>query len=238
MKTDDVIVTALPCPPACTLSWPVMDANDSSGRGALLVKHGCRTLMRYMPRTVRDTGREREWERTKCGFSVPFRVSLPILVKTRHKARTSTLWYFAFALCCHSNETRAPISNPPNSVQLGGTPTTLPSYIPVRAVVWAFGRGQNHMTDRQTDTQKRVTNIHFASSTTHAKCTNSRSGYMSQHSWSRLLRLSIHRLTVTKFLHTISMPAVFPPWCGASSATCLLLWPNFPSKIVIIRTFS
>jgi len=154
MKTDDVIVTvrhALPCPPACTLSWPVMDANDSSGRGALLVKHGCRTLMRYMPRTVRDTGREREWERTKCGFSVPFRVSLPILVKTRHKARTSTLWYFAFALCCHSNETRAPISNPPNSVQLGGTPTTLPSYIPVRAVVWAFGRGQNHrQTDRQT----------------------------------------------------------------------------------------
>jgi len=38
-----------------------------------------------------------------------------------------------------------------------------PSYIRVRAVVWAYGRGQ-------TDTQTRVTTIHFASSTTHANC--------------------------------------------------------------------
>jgi len=28
---------------------------------------------------------------------------------------------FAFALCCHSNATRAPIANPPNSAQLGGS---------------------------------------------------------------------------------------------------------------------
>ena len=42
-----------------------------------------------------------------------------------------------------------------------------PSYIRVRAVVWAYGRGQ---TDRHTDTQTRVITIHFASSTTHAKC--------------------------------------------------------------------
>jgi len=42
-----------------------------------------------------------------------------------------------------------------------------PSYIRVRAVVWAYGRGQ---TDTQTDTQTHVTTIHFASSTTHAKC--------------------------------------------------------------------
>jgi len=40
-----------------------------------------------------------------------------------------------------------------------------PSYIRIRAVVWAYGRGQ-------TDTQTRVTTIHFASSTTHAKCNN------------------------------------------------------------------
>jgi len=33
--------------------------------------------------------------------------------------------------------------------------------------VWACGRGQ---TDRQTDTQMRVTTIHFASSATYAKC--------------------------------------------------------------------
>jgi len=43
-----------------------------------------------------------------------------------------------------------------------------PSYIGVRAVVWAYSRGQ---TDRhtQTDRQMRVTTIHFAS-TTRAKC--------------------------------------------------------------------
>jgi len=46
-----------------------------------------------------------------------------------------------------------------------------PSYIRVRAVVWAYGRGQtNRHADRQTDTQMHVTTIHFASSTTHAKC--------------------------------------------------------------------
>jgi len=33
--------------------------------------------------------------------------------------------------------------------------------------MWAYGRGQ---TDTHTDTQTRVTTIHFASSTTHAKC--------------------------------------------------------------------
>ena len=39
----------------------------------------------------------------------------------------------------------------------------------MHAVVWAYGRGQTDI-DRQTDTQTRVTTIHFASSTTHAKC--------------------------------------------------------------------
>ena len=54
-----------------------------------------------------------------------------------------------FALCCHSNATRAPIENPPNSAQLGTASTMAPSYIRVRAVVSAYGRGQ---TDRQTHT--------------------------------------------------------------------------------------
>jgi len=50
------------------------------------------------------------------------------------------------ALCCHSNETRAPIANPANSAQLQGTPYHSPSYIRVRAVVWECGEGQ---TDRR-----------------------------------------------------------------------------------------
>jgi len=44
----------------------------------------------------------------------------------------------------------------------GAASTMPPSYIRVRAVLWPYGRGQ-------TDTQTRVTTIHFASSTTHAK---------------------------------------------------------------------
>jgi len=39
------------------------------------------------------------------------------------------------ALCCHSNETHAPVANPDNSAQLEGTPTIPPSYIRVHAVV-------------------------------------------------------------------------------------------------------
>jgi len=54
----------------------------------------------------------------------------------------------------------------------GAACTTTPSYIRVRAVVWAYGRGQTH-THKQTQT--RVTTIHFASSTTHAKCNNNTS---------------------------------------------------------------
>ena len=58
-------------------------------------------------------------------------------------------WQLGFVLCCHSNATRAPIANPPNSAQLGGIPTIPPSYVGVRAIVWACGRGQ---ADTQTDT--------------------------------------------------------------------------------------
>ena len=61
------------------------------------------------------------------------------------------------------NETRELIAYSPNSAQLGAPPTTPPSNIRVRAILWAYGRGQ---TNRQT----RETTIHFASSTTHAKC--------------------------------------------------------------------
>jgi len=50
---------------------------------------------------------------------------------------------------------RASIANPPNSAQLEGTPTILPSYIRVRAVVWECGKGQTH---RQT--QPAVTTDH------------------------------------------------------------------------------
>jgi len=68
-----------------------------------------------------------------------------------------------WALCYHCNETRTPIADPLNSAQLEGTPTIPSSYIRVRAVVCKCDEGH-------TDTQTAVTTIHFASSTTHAKC--------------------------------------------------------------------
>jgi len=70
------------------------------------------------------------------------------------------------ALCCNSNETRAPISNPPNSTQLQGTPYHSPKLHPGLC----SSVGMRRRTDTQTDTQTAVINIHFASATRHAKC--------------------------------------------------------------------
>jgi len=70
-------------------------------------------------------------------------------------------------LCCHGNETGAPIANPPNSAQLEGTPTIPPTYI--RVCMWACGEGQT-----DTHRQMHVTNIHFASSATQSKCNECR----------------------------------------------------------------
>jgi len=94
-------------------------------------------------------------------------VLLVLKYETRHRTSTSTHWHFALEPCCHSNETRATIANPHNGAQLGGTPTIPPSYMRVRAIVWACDEGETH---RQTGTQALVTTIHFASSATHAKC--------------------------------------------------------------------
>jgi len=77
----------------------------------------------------------------------------------RHNNRS--LWN-----CCHSNETRAPIANPPDSAQLEGTAYHFPKLHPVRAV------GMRRGTDRHTDTQTAVANIRFASATPHAKCSD------------------------------------------------------------------
>jgi len=76
---------------------------------------------------------------------------------TRHRASTE----HTLTLCCHSNASRAPIANPPNSAQLGGIPYQSPKLHPGPCKSRAA-------TDTQTDTH--ATTIHFASSTTHAKC--------------------------------------------------------------------
>ena len=52
----------------------------------------------------------------------------------------------------------------------------------------------------------------------HYLCTNARSRTCEWFSSG----VAIHRVTVTLFLHTLSMPAGFPPWCGARSEKYLL----------------
>ena len=74
-----------------------------------------------------------------------------------------------FALCCHINAIRAPIANPPNSAQLGGSLYHAPKLHP--------GPCSSVAVRPRTDTQTRVTTIHFASSTTHAKCNQSVARY-------------------------------------------------------------
>ena len=64
----------------------------------------------------------------------------------------------AFPLCCHSDATRAPIANPPNSAQLGDSPYHSPKLHPGPC----NSVGMRPRTDRQTDRQTRVTTIHFS----------------------------------------------------------------------------
>jgi len=83
-----------------------------------------------------------------------------------NQQRAHTLRKLGFALYCHSNATREPIANPPNSAQLGGSLYHAAKLHPGPC----SSLGVRPRTDRHTHTQTRVTTIHFASSTTHAKC--------------------------------------------------------------------
>jgi len=81
----------------------------------------------------------------------------------------------AVPLCCHSDATRAPIANPPNSAQPRGSPYHSPKLHPGPCNSVGMRPQTDRHTDRQTHThtQMRVTTIHFSRSTTHAKCNNS-----------------------------------------------------------------
>jgi len=92
----------------------------------------------------------------------------------QHNVKPGTEWVQAVAdishsaLCCHSNETRAPIANLPNSAQLEGTPSYSPKLHPSPCSSVGMWRG----TDIHRDTQTRMTTIHFTLAKPHAKCNN------------------------------------------------------------------
>ena len=73
-----------------------------------------------------------------------------------------------------SNATRALIANPPNTAQLGGHPLPLLQVTSGSMQYCRHAAADRHThTHIDTQTQTRVTTIHFASSTTHAKCNQS-----------------------------------------------------------------
>jgi len=57
------------------------------------------------------------------------------------------------ALCCHCNETRAPIANPPNSAELEAPPIISPNLHPAPC----SSVGMRRWTDRHTDGRDRYT---------------------------------------------------------------------------------
>ena len=84
-----------------------------------------------------------------------------------------------------------------------------PSYIRVHAVVWAYGRGQ---TDRHTQTH--MTTIHFASSTTHAKCNNITQWIFLKFVWVKPVNI---------FLSQFTTWLVFPLQCTHSRFMAIIL---------------
>ena len=62
------------------------------------------------------------------------------------------------------------IANPPNTAQIEDTPYHSPKLHPDSWSSVGMRRGTGRQTYTQTDTQTAVANIHFASSTIHAKC--------------------------------------------------------------------
>jgi len=67
------------------------------------------------------------------------------------------------ALCCHGNQTRAPIANPPNSAQLEGTRYHSPNLHPGPCSSVGMRRGGQTHTDGHDQ-------YNFSSATPHAKC--------------------------------------------------------------------
>jgi len=75
------------------------------------------------------------------------------------RVQAYTRWHFSVALCCHSNVTRAPIANSPNSAQLGSSRTTPKLHPGSYSSV-----GMRPRTYTQTNRQTRMTTIHLVSS--------------------------------------------------------------------------
>jgi len=61
------------------------------------------------------------------------------------------------ALCCHSDETRAPIANPPTSAQLEGALYHSPELHPGPYSSVGMRRGTDTQTDTRTDGRDRYT---------------------------------------------------------------------------------
>jgi len=73
-------------------------------------------------------------------------------------------------LCCHSNATRTPIANPPNSAQLGGISYHSPKLHPGPCNSVGMRSRTDRQTDRLTDARDHNTFRVVYDSRRHAKC--------------------------------------------------------------------
>jgi len=109
------------------------------------------------------------------------------------------------ALCCHSNETHAPIANPPNSAQLEGTPYHSAKLHPVLCSSVECGKGQTA-----------VTYMYFASATPHVKCNDV--SFCCRHSHAELL------LITTALLLPTSVSLCLIIVTSNAKCTCIIEW--------------
>jgi len=118
------------------------------------------------PRTDRQTDTHAQTRVT----TIHFASSTTHTKCKRHRASRSmySLTFRVRVMLSYSNATRAPIANPPDSAQLGGIPYHSPKLHP--GPCNSAGMRPRTDTDTRARARTRVTTIHFASSTTHAKC--------------------------------------------------------------------
>ena len=87
----------------------------------------------------------------------------------------SSLTFRIRGVCCHSNETHAPIANPPNSAQLRGTPYRYSELHTGRYSSVSMRQGTD--TDRQTYRHRRDDQYAFRLAIPNAKCRESRTNH-------------------------------------------------------------
>ena len=122
----------------------------SVGKNTNVTRHRVSTSMYSLTFCVRVMLPERHhWKPAVQAAAVMLRMPPSPLVTDQQRVRTPRK--LGFALCCHSNATGAPIANPPNSAQLGGSLYHAPKLHPGLCSSVRVRPRTDRQTDRHTD---------------------------------------------------------------------------------------